>query len=35
MTKLRKHGAISRNERRKDAEERQNHYNSLTQRNKE
>jgi|TARA_R110000787_G_scaffold63666_1_gene143170 hypothetical protein len=30
MTKLRKHGAISRNERRKDAEERQNHYNSLT-----
>tara|TARA_R110002051_G_scaffold298829_1_gene365825 strand:+ start:464 stop:733 length:270 start_codon:yes stop_codon:yes gene_type:complete len=30
MAKLRKHGQISRNERRKDAEERQKYYNSLT-----
>ena len=30
MTKLRKHGQISRNERRKNAEERQKYYNSLT-----
>ena len=30
MAKLRKHGQISRNERRKNAEERQKYYNSLT-----
>tara|TARA_R100000908_G_scaffold60953_1_gene38647 strand:- start:112 stop:381 length:270 start_codon:yes stop_codon:yes gene_type:complete len=30
MAKLRKHGQISRNERRKDAEERQKSYDSLT-----
>jgi len=30
MAKLRKHGQISRNERRKDAEERQKAYDSLT-----
>ena len=30
MVKLRKHGQISRNERRKDAEERQKSYDSLT-----
>ena len=30
MSKLRKHGVNSRNERRKDAEERQGYYNSLT-----
>lgn len=30
MAKLRKHGQISRNERRKDAEERQKVYDSLT-----
>jgi hypothetical protein len=30
MAKLRKHGQISRNERRKDAEERQKDYESLT-----
>mgnify|MGYP003660238539 CR=1 FL=1 len=30
MAKLRKHGQVSRNERRKDAEERQNAYETLT-----
>ena len=30
MAKLRKHGQISRNERMRDAEERQKYYNSLT-----
>ena len=30
MAKLRKHGQISRNERKKDAEERQKSYDSLT-----